>query len=217
MSKSSQDILIDLMYKINHEENCPYTMSSILALCRESYQKDTTMHSGAMLLFLMQQFVEEDIEKFIAYASTFASVDDQIMLKLLSAKITKEELIKIKQKDHLTHYLNYVNETVEHMFYDTSIYQAVYLPAYLINNEVKYAHIRGQEDAGLVCTFVSLNHANGFTKSFKQCKQHAIDFYEYNKAGNTPIYESIEHFFVKPLLILKEEFDALEIYNEASE
>lgn len=215
MNKDSKSILVELMYRINHEENCPYTMNSVLALCKETYQKDTSIHSGALLLFLMQQFVEEDIEKFIQFASTFASIDDQVMLKLLSAKISKEELIEIKRKNYLEHYLKYVNETVEHMFYDTSLYQVVYLPAYLINNEVKYAHIRGEEDAGLVVTFVSLSHANGFTKSFQQAKQLALDFYEYNKAGHTPIHESIEHYFIKPLLILKEEFDNIEIHQEA--
>lgn len=217
MSKDSKSILIDLMYRINHESDCPYSMSSVLALCKEMYQKDTSIHSGALLLFLMQQFVDEDTEKFIQFVSTFANIDDQVMLKLLSSTITKEELIKIKQKDYLDHYLKYVNETVEHMFYDTSLYQAVYLPAYLINNEVKFAHIRGQENEGLVVTFVSLAHANGFTKSFSKAKELAQDFYEYNKAGNTPIHESIEHYFIKPLLILKEEFDALEIYNESKE
>ncbi|MBE6113808.1 MAG: hypothetical protein E7191_01865 [Erysipelotrichaceae bacterium] len=211
---SSQEILIRLIRQLYANKDCAYSMKDILAVCRELYQKDLSVHGGSLLLFLMQQFVDEDIEKYIEFIATFATVDDQVMLKFLSGKISKDEIANMREKGHLKHYLNYVNETVSHMFYDTDLYQAVYLPAYLIKDEIKFAHVRGEENAGLVVTFVSLQHANGFTKNYEDAVEYAKDFYEYNKAGNTPIYGSVEVFFVKPLLIRKQEFEALEIYKE---
>lgn len=218
MEKDSVQIFKDLVHNLNTDAaNCNYTMQHILALAKSSYQMDTSIHSGALLLFLMQQFVDEDQPKFIEFAKTFCNFDDEIMLKLMSSTIQKEELIKIKQKEHLDHYLKYCNETASHLIYDDLLYTPVYLPAYIINNEIKFAHIRGEEDAGLVCTFVSLAHANGFVKDVETCLVQAKDFYEYNKMGKTPIFESIEHYFVKPILLTKEDYDSMEIFMESKE
>ena len=215
MERDSVQIFKDLVHNLNtNKANCDYTMQHILALAKSSYQKDTSVHSGALLLFLMQQFVDEDHPKFIEFAKTFCSFDDEIMLKLMSGLIKKEELIKIKQKEHLSHYLKYCNETTSNLIYDDILYTPVYLPAYIINNEVKYAHVRGEENAGLVCTFVSLAHANGFVKDVDTCIAHAKDFYEYNKAGKTPIFESVEHYFVKPVLLTHKDFNEIEIFME---
>ena len=215
MEQNSKKVFIDLVHDINTNPSSTVTMQHVLALAKASYQKDTSIHSGALLLFLMTQFVEEDQPNFIKFASTFASIDDQIMLKLMSETITKEELIKIKQKEHLTHYLNYCNETARNLIFDDQLYTPVYLPAYIINNEVKYAHIRGEENAGLVCTFVSLAHANGFVKDVDTCIKNASDFYEYNKFGKTPIFESVEHYFVKPILLTHKDYNDVDIYMES--
>ena len=218
MEKNSIQIFKELVHNLNtNPANCNYTMQHILALAKSSYQKDTSVHSGALLLFLMQQFVEEDQPKFIEFAKTFCSVDDEIMLKMMSSTIKKEEFIKIKQKEHFDHYLKYCNETTSHLIYDDLVFMPVYLPAYVINNEIKFAHVRGEEDAGLVCTFVSLANANGFVKDVETCLTHAKDFYEYNKAGKTPIFESIEHYFAKPVLLTIEDYNNMEIFMEEKE
>lgn len=218
MEKDSKTIFKELVHNLNTDPtNCNYSMQHILALAKSSYQKDTSIHSGALLLFLMLQFVEEDQVKFIEFAKTFCNYDDEIMLKLMCSNIKKEELITIKQRQHLDHYLKYCNEVASNLIYDDELYTPVYLPAYIINNEVKFAHIRGEEDAGLICTFVSLAHANGFVKDVETCLTHAKDFYEYNKVGNTPIHESVEHYFVKPILLTKDDFNNVEIYMEAKE
>ncbi len=215
MERSSIQIFKDLVHNLNTDpQHCNYTMQHVLALVKTSYQQDTSVHSGALLLFIMWQYIEEDQLKFIEFAKTFCSYDDEIMLKMMSESITKEELIAIKEKQHLEHYLNYCNETAAHLIYDETLYTPVFLPAYLIKNEVKYAHIRGEEDEGLICTFVSLAHANGYTKDVETCIKQAKDFYEYNKAGNTPIFESVEHFFVRPIILTKEDYENMEIFME---
>lgn len=201
---------------LTNPDSCDYNMTHILALAKDTYQKDLQVNSGAILYFLMQQFVFEDQDNFIKYAKAFASVDDITLLEMLSGKISKTQLADIIHKGHLKHYLEYINEASKQAIYDESLYALIYIPCYFINNEIKYVHVRGEANAGLVCTFVSLDHANGFCKDFKTAYEHAIDFYNYNLAGNTPIAANLEHFFIKPIMIKKADFDNIEIFQAAN-